>query len=55
MALKDIIKSITDPKDTDVFLTSFPNKVGSYGYDPWGFNINGIKPFVGAGKFFYEN
>ncbi len=55
MALRDIIKSFTDPKEADQFLDRFPNKVGSYGYDPWGFNINGIKPFVGAGKFFYEN
>lgn len=36
------------------FLENFPNKVGSYGYDPWGFNINGIKPFVNAGKFLFE-
>lgn len=57
MALKDIIKNIVNPEKSEVdeFLTRFPNKVGSYGYDPWGFNINGIKPFVGAGKFFYEN
>lgn len=57
MALKDIIKNITQPEknEVDQFLTRFPNKVGSYGYDPWGFNINGIKPFVGAGKFFFEN
>jgi len=54
MGLKDIIQDITNPKDADIFLNRFPNKVGSYGYDPWGFNINGIKPFVGAGKFFYE-
>lgn len=57
MGLLDTIQNIINPKDSNVdqFLTKFPNKVGSYGYDPWGFNINGIKPFVGAGKFFYEN
>lgn len=36
------------------FLEKFPNKVGSFGYDPWGFNINGIKPFVSAGKFLFD-
>jgi 1-acyl-sn-glycerol-3-phosphate acyltransferase len=58
MGFLDIIQNITKQKqhnDVDAFLTKFPNKVGSYGYDPWGFNINGIKPFVGAGKFFYDN
>ena len=57
MALFDFIKKITKTDDVEVdkFLTRFPNKVGSYGYDPWGFNINGVKPFVGMGKFFYEN
>jgi 1-acyl-sn-glycerol-3-phosphate acyltransferase len=54
MKLTDIIKQITHPKGVDSFLERFPNKVGSYGYDPWGFNINGIRPFVGLGKFFYE-
>lgn len=57
MALLDILKSITKPdkEETNQILERFPNKVGSYGYDPWGFNINGVKPFVGVGKFFYEN
>lgn len=57
MALKDIIKNIVKPdrEEANVFLERFPNKVGSYGYDPWGFNINGVKPFIGLGKFFYEN
>lgn len=57
MALKDIIQSFTksNEKDVDHFLQRFPNKVGSYGYDPWGFNINGIKPFVKAGNWLYEN
>jgi 1-acyl-sn-glycerol-3-phosphate acyltransferase len=55
MKLTDIIKNITHPKGADQFLERFPNKVGSFGYDPWGFNINGIRPFVGMGKFFYEN
>jgi len=58
MTFKEIIQQITKPKEVEVshdFITKFPNKVGSYGYDPWGFNINGIKPFVGLGRFFYEN
>ncbi len=58
MNLKEIIQQITKPKDVSQsheFISKFPNKVGSYGYDAWGFNVNGVKPFVGLGRFFYEN
>lgn len=58
MTLQEIITQITKPKEVTAsheFISKFPNKVGSYGYDAWGFNINGVKPFVGLGRFFYEN
>lgn len=58
MNLKEIIQQITKPKEVSQsheFISKFPNKVGSYGYDAWGFNVNGVKPFVGLGRFFYEN
>jgi len=58
MTFKEIIQQITNPKaveESHEFITKFPNKVDTYGYDPWGFNINGIKPFVGLGRFFFEN
>lgn len=58
MNLKEIIQQITKPKEvtqSHEFISRFPNKVGSYGYDAWGFNVNGVKPFVGLGRFFYEN
>ncbi len=58
MNLKEIIQQITKPKEvtqSHEFISKFPNKVGSYGYDAWGFNVNGVKPFVGLGRFFYEN
>lgn len=58
MTFKEIIQQITKPKEVSAshdFINKFPNKVGSYGYDAWGFNLNGVKPFVGLGRFFYEN
>lgn len=30
------------------------NKIGSFGYDPWGFHLNGIKRTFPIAKFFYE-
>jgi 1-acyl-sn-glycerol-3-phosphate acyltransferase len=50
----DVFKQVLDPKSAESFLSRFPNKVGSYGYDAWGFNINGVKPFVGIGQFIFE-
>ena len=43
-----------DTMDARELLERFPNKVGSYGYDAWGFNKKGIKPFLNVGKFFYD-
>jgi 1-acyl-sn-glycerol-3-phosphate acyltransferase len=40
--------------DIESVLDKIPRKVGSYGYDAWGFNLKGIKPFLKTGRFFYE-
>lgn len=56
MGLLDTIQNFigTDKEKREDFISKFPNKVGSYGYDAWGFNLKGIKPFIDAGRFFYE-
>lgn len=54
MKLPEFFEQLVAPKEADAFLSRFPNKVGSYGYDAWGFNVNGVKPFVGIGKFIFE-
>ncbi|QQR99140.1 MAG: acyltransferase family protein [Sphingobacteriales bacterium] len=54
--LSSIKEKIDSNKNSNKdFLSKFPNKVGTYGYDAWGFNLKGIKPFVEAGRFIYEN
>jgi 1-acyl-sn-glycerol-3-phosphate acyltransferase len=40
---------------TEDLISRFPNKVGSFGYDPWGFNIKVIKKFATLGRFLYED
>lgn len=40
---------------TEDLIARFPNKVGSFGYDPWGFNIKVIKQFATLGRFMYED
>lgn len=55
MGFIDSIQNLIGDKDKNKdFISKFPNKVGSYGYDAWGFNLKGIEPFVEAGRFFYE-
>jgi 1-acyl-sn-glycerol-3-phosphate acyltransferase len=53
-----IKKLFTSPhKDpaTQAFLSKFPNAVGSFGYDPWGFNLKTIRQFINLGRFMYED
>jgi 1-acyl-sn-glycerol-3-phosphate acyltransferase len=52
--LHDIQNIVGDKSKRDEFISTFPKKVGSYGYDAWGFNIKGVKPFIDVGRFFYE-
>jgi 1-acyl-sn-glycerol-3-phosphate acyltransferase len=53
--VKEMAREVTDPAGIDDLLQRFPTKVGSYGFDPWGFNIKGVRATIGFGKFFYEN
>ena len=42
-------------KSIDKYIDRFPSKLGSQGYDPWGFNIEGVRTFLGSVKFLYES
>lgn len=49
------IKKMFDNSHLDQYVNVFPNKVGSQGFDAWGFNIRDIKKSLGITKFLYEN
>lgn len=53
--IKNILKAFKKDDSIDEFLSSFPNEVGQFGFDPWGFNIKTIKKFIAVGKFLYED
>lgn len=53
--IKNILKAFKKDDSIDEFLSSFPNEVGQFGFDPWGFNIKTIKKFIALGKFLYED
>lgn len=54
MGLFDTIKEITSPNHWDSLMDKFPAKVGSYGFDAWGFNKRDIKTFLGIGKVLHD-
>jgi len=53
--LERILASFKEDESTNLILSRFPNVVGSYGYDPWGFNIKTIKQFIALGRYLYED
>lgn len=53
--IKNILKAFKKDESTDVILSRFPNEVGQFGFDPWGFNIKTIEKFISLGKFLYED
>lgn len=52
---ENIRKLFTKDESLEELLKKFPNDVGEFGYDPWGFNIKTIKQFIALGKFLYED
>jgi len=52
---ENFIKSLLDKSDLKEYIRVFPNKVGSEGYDAWGFNIKSVKQTIRLAKILYEN
>ena len=52
--IKSLINRVVNPDGLDDILSRFPSNVGSHGFDPWGFNIKGVKHTLGLGKLLYE-
>lgn len=53
--LKNFLHLFSRDESTEELLNKFPNEVGEFGYDPWGFNIRTIKQFIALGKFLYDD
>lgn len=54
MAKTTLAEKITTTKEKNDYISVFPNNVGSFGYDPWGFNIKGVKKTLAFTKVIYE-
>lgn len=49
-----ILQELIASNELEKYINLFPNNVGSSGYDPWGFNIQGVKNGFGFVKLLYE-
>lgn len=51
---EEIFKRIVTP-EVEALLARIPKPVGSFGYDPWGYNENAVKFGLGFGKLLYDH
>lgn len=54
MALRDLLKKILVSGETDAVVNRIPKPVGSFGYDPWGYNSESFKIGLALFKPLYE-
>jgi 1-acyl-sn-glycerol-3-phosphate acyltransferase len=50
-----ILNKIFNDSSVDEYVNVFPNRVGSHGFDAWGFNIKNMKNNMRFTKFLYES
>ncbi|MDB5229154.1 MAG: acyltransferase family protein [Bacteroidota bacterium] len=50
-----VFKKIFNDKSIEEYINVFPNRVGSFGFDAWGFNIRNMKSNMRLTKFLYES
>ncbi|HUP92285.1 MAG TPA: lysophospholipid acyltransferase family protein [Solimonas sp.] len=50
---EEIYKRLVTP-DIEEQVAKMPKPVGSFGYDPWGYNENTVKIMLGVGRLMYE-
>lgn len=51
---KSILSKIFNDNSIHEYVNVFPNKVGSYGFDAWGFNLKNMKNNMRLAKYLYE-
>lgn len=52
---KNILKRILNDDGVEEHINVFPNKVGSKGFDAWGFNLKSLKESLTVVKFLYND
>lgn len=52
--IKPLLKKLIVPPEMEAYVDSIPKTVGSYGYDPWGYNSETVKICFAVFKFIYD-
>lgn len=55
MGFASILKKTFSFQEVDALIDSIPKPVGSFGYDPWGYNVNGVKLSMRVLKPLYDH
>lgn len=53
-AADKILKKIMQNDELEEYIKLFPSNVSASGYDPWGFNLSGVRNTIGVAKLLYE-
>lgn len=51
---KNFLQKLMKTDEMERYIKLFPSNVSVSGYDPWGFNLNGVRNTIGVAKFLYE-
>ena len=54
MSVRDFLKRNLVSDETDTIIDQIPKPVGSFGYDPWGYNTESLKVALSVFKPIYE-
>lgn len=50
----NILKKLIQSDELEEYIKHFPSNVTESGYDPWGFNLDGVRNTIAIAKFLYE-
>lgn len=54
MRVQDLLKKALVSSETEAIVNKIPKPVGSFGYDPWGYNTETVKMVLGVLKPLYD-
>jgi len=55
MSVRDFLKNLLVSHETEAVVDKIPKPVGSFGYDPWGYNTDAVKIALSVMRPLYEN
>lgn len=55
MSVRNFLKSLLVSGETEAIVDKIPKPVGSFGYDPWGYNTDAVKIALSVMKPLYED